>query len=85
MVFNYKLTNISIEKTALKLEQPLSEGVTGTIDYTVKITKTINGESEVQDLAGTIELDGDGTALLEYLGRNAKFILDLNTGKPRRR
>jgi hypothetical protein len=85
MVFNYKLRNISIEKSALKLEQPLSEGVTGAIDYKVKITKTINGASEVQELEGTIELNGDGTALLEYLGRGSKFILDLNTGSSRRR
>lgn len=85
MTFKYVLTNISIEKSALVLEEALSEGVTGTITYQVNVKKTVNGETTEEVMEGTIDLAGDGTALLEYLGHSRKFILNLATGEARRR
>lgn len=55
--------------------------VSGQIKYSVEITKTINGKEETKTQEGTIELTGNGDALLRFMGLNRTFRVDLSVGE----
>ncbi len=63
---NFELTNVSIVKDSLLIFGNLEQGVTGTITYSMNITRTLGEESDVKEISGEIELVGDGTALLKF-------------------
>ncbi len=63
---NFKLTNVSIAKDSVLAFGNLAQGVTGTITYSMNITRTLGDESDAKEISGEIELVGDGTALLKF-------------------
>ena len=62
----FKLTNVSIAKDSVLAFGNLEQGVTGTITYSMNITRTLGDESDLKEISGEIELVGDGTALLKF-------------------
>lgn len=54
--------------------------VTGTIAYDLYMEKTVNGETEVIEESGTVELTGDEEARIRIFGLNRLFPVDLRTG-----
>lgn len=58
--------NIEMDKAVIEENKNLEEGITGTLSYKIVTNKTV-GDQNVEDvIEGTIELDGDGTALLRF-------------------
>lgn len=63
---NIEFLNVEIEKDSVEANGNLEQGVTGTLNYSIVINKTFGDESDENVIEGTIEMDGDGTALLRF-------------------
>ncbi|MEM8489024.1 MAG: hypothetical protein AAF564_25990 [Bacteroidota bacterium] len=61
-------------------DSELENQITGAIQYTMTMEKTINGETEMQDVEGTIELEGNGRAVLRFLGLRKIYRITLRDG-----
>jgi hypothetical protein len=72
--------DIQIDKDTVKQNGSLTEGVTGTLNYEMTIFNSTNGTGSSKDINGTIELDGDGTALLRFANINRLFRVNLRSG-----
>ena len=78
---SFTFTNIQLDKAVIEENGTIEAGITGTFDYDVNIIRAVNGgEPEVTELEGTIELTGDGTALLEFKGAARIFRIALGRG-----
>jgi hypothetical protein len=77
---NFNLVDITIDK-------PSGEGddleflVTGLIEYEIEVVTIRNGNEITRNHSGTIELNGDGTALLRVMGFPNVVRLYLATGE----
>lgn len=71
--------NIEIEKAVA--QDGLQHGVTGTVSWEMEIEKSVAGRTESKSLRGTIELVGDGTALLRFRDFFKRFQLNLHDGE----
>jgi hypothetical protein len=78
---NFNLVDISIQKPNGS-ENRLEYLVTGIIEYDVELITMRNGQEHIQEFSGTIELNGDGSALMRVLGLQRVFRLQLATGRP---
>lgn len=65
--------NVEIEKDSVVANGNLEQGVTGTLTYSIVLNKTVGDEVNNEVIEGTIELTGDGTALLRFR-RVAKVV-----------
>jgi hypothetical protein len=78
--------DVTISQTALAGDSTASDNdletnVTGTISYRMSLTETINGETTLKETEGTIDLAGDGHALLRFLGLNPIYRINLRDGQ----
>jgi hypothetical protein len=60
------LIDIQIDKEVVQANGSLEEGVTGLITYRMELSSISNGQSREKTITGTIEMTGDGTALLRF-------------------
>ncbi len=91
---SYTLTmetvDVTISQTALADDSTggddddLETNVSGTISYQMTLTETINGETTIKETEGTIDLAGDGHALLRFLGLNPIYRVNLRDGQRER-
>lgn len=58
----------------------LSQGVTGTLTYDITMNNNNASGNKSKHLSGTIELNGNGTALLRFAHFSKQFLIQLNTG-----
>lgn len=65
-------------------DDDLETNVTGTISYRMTLTETINGDTTIKETEGTIDLAGDGHALLRFLGLNPIYRVNLRDGRRER-
>lgn len=72
--------NIEIDKAIAQENQSLEEGVTGTLSWEMHIEKQRNGNNSVKTIRGTIEMNGDGTALLRFRNFTKLFQIRLDEG-----
>ncbi|MGK7370625.1 MAG: hypothetical protein ACNS64_10445, partial [Candidatus Halalkalibacterium sp. M3_1C_030] len=72
--------NVQIDKEIVSQNQSLEQGVTGTLTYEMVVEKTNNGSSSTKTLRGTIEMNGDGTALLRFERFQKLFQINLDDG-----
>tara|TARA_R110002124_G_scaffold120157_2_gene278019 strand:- start:5887 stop:6786 length:900 start_codon:yes stop_codon:yes gene_type:complete len=63
---NIELSNVEIVKDTVEANGNLEQGVTGTLTYSIVLNKTFGDRSDTKEIEGTIEMDGDGTALLRF-------------------
>lgn len=75
--------NIEIDKPTVQENQSLVQGVNGTLTYELVVTKTRNGSSTTKTIRGTIEMNGDGTALLRFERFQKLFQINLRDGDVR--
>lgn len=75
--------NIEIDKPTVQENQSLVQGVNGTLTYELVVTKTRNGSSSTKTIRGTIEMNGDGTALLRFERFQKLFQINLRDGDVR--
>ncbi|MFK7847527.1 MAG: hypothetical protein AB8G77_19705 [Rhodothermales bacterium] len=80
-VYNLEFNTEDVTITQSSSENSdLETQITGTIQYTMTMEKTTNGETEMQDVEGTIELEGNGRALLRFLGLRKIYRVSLDSG-----
>ncbi|MGF1669097.1 MAG: hypothetical protein ACFCU6_01510 [Balneolaceae bacterium] len=72
--------DVQINKEILRSDDNLQRGVTGTLTYEINITRTASGDTETKEMRGTIELTGDGTALLRFADFSNIFRIKLDDG-----
>ncbi|MDZ7690956.1 MAG: DUF5666 domain-containing protein [Balneolaceae bacterium] len=70
--------NIEIDKELS--QRGLEQGVTGTLSWEMIIDKNNNGNESTKTLRGTIEMNGDGTALLRFQSFLKIFQVNLDNG-----
>jgi hypothetical protein len=76
--FNFQ--NIQIDKAIVRENGNLEEGITGLITYSMQMSKTVDGDTTERNLTGTIELTGDGSALLRFNRFRKTFLIALRNG-----
>lgn len=72
--------NIQIDKAIVRENGNLEEGITGLITYQMQMTRTINGDTEEKNISGTIELTGDGSALLRFERFRKTLLISMRNG-----
>lgn len=75
--------DIQIDKAIVRENGTLEEGITGLITYEMEMTRTVDGDITEKTLSGTIELTGDGTALLRFKKFRKTFRIALGNGAVR--
>ncbi|AXJ02085.1 hypothetical protein CYPRO_2847 [Cyclonatronum proteinivorum] len=80
----FSLNDIQIQKPDAS-EDRLPFLVTGEIDYEITIRTLRDGEVSTREFGGTLELDGNGQALMRVTGLSQVFRLYLQTGEPAER
>ncbi|MEX0823016.1 MAG: DUF5666 domain-containing protein, partial [Balneolaceae bacterium] len=82
---SYSLTidflNVQISKTNMNETPTLQRGVTGAVAYEMIITRTVNGNESTKTVNGTVEFNGDGTALLRFRDILDIFRIKLDDGR----
>ena len=82
LIRNYSLEinflNIEIDKQLA--EDGLEQGVTGTLSWEMIIDKNNNGSESSKTMRGTVEMNGDGTALLRFRDYIKVFQVNLDDG-----
>jgi len=76
----FEFQNIQIDKAIVRENGNLEEGITGLITYSMEMTKTKDGDTREKSLSGTIELTGDGSALLRFNRFKKTFLIRLRDG-----
>jgi hypothetical protein len=76
----FDFQNIQIDKAIVRENGNLEEGITGLITYNMQMVKTTNGDTTERSLTGTIELTGDGTALLRFNRFRKTFRIAMRDG-----
>lgn len=81
---NYEIAiqfnDIEIDKAVVQENGTLEEGVTGSMTYDMSFYLSNAQGEKTQDVSGTIEFTGDGTALLRFKHYPRFFRLDLFDG-----
>ena len=84
---NYQLEinflNIEVDKAVVEANRSLEQGVTGSLNYEINIEKINNGSTSTKSIVGTVEFNGDGTALLRFEGFQKLFQINLDDGNVR--
>jgi hypothetical protein len=73
--------DIRIDKAIVSRNRNFRDGVTGAFSYEATIRQTANGtDAQTKTVNGTVELNGDGTALLKFRDLFNTFRLRLDDG-----
>lgn len=75
------LIDVQLDKDVVRTNGSLEEGVTGLITYTVEMQGSANGQNREKNISGTIEMTGDGTALLRFDRIQKVLRLGLRSGE----
>ena len=75
----FQASDVTIDGSAE--ERDLENEISGTITYSMTMTKTRNGVSETKEAEGTIELENNGRALLRFLGLKKVYRVSLDDGR----
>jgi hypothetical protein len=73
--------DIRINKELVQSNRNFRKGINGALSYESTVRKTGNGTPETKIVNGTIELNGDGTALLKFREQFDTFRLRLENGE----
>ena len=76
----FNTVDVTISRTQAEMSD-LETEITGTIQYTMSMTTTRNGETLSKEAEGTVELEGNGRALLRFLGLNKVYRVSLRDGE----
>jgi len=75
------IVDVSIQKPTDDGDEPLEGRITGTLEYQAEITLvTANGTERTNTYRGTVDLEGNGQALLRVMGLRAPIAIDLANG-----
>ena len=80
---SYHVEFSTVDVTITQVEGEASDletQITGTIQYTMTMDRVTNGEEESKQIEGTVELEGNGRALLRFLGLRKIYRVTLADG-----
>ncbi|WP_234570731.1 DUF5666 domain-containing protein [Rhodohalobacter sp. 614A] len=81
---SYTLTveflDVKINNQLVSTDGSLQKGVEGALAYEMFISKNVNGNESMKTINGTIEFNGDGTALLRFQNALDNFKVKLEEG-----
>lgn len=77
---NIDFLNVQIDKERTHQGQNLQSGVTGAVAYEMTINRSVNGDESSKTVNGTVEFNGDGTALLRFRDFLDIFRIKLDDG-----
>jgi hypothetical protein len=69
---------------AVAADEGLEVAVTGSLVYEMNMTINRSGETRVRNVAGTIDLSGDGNAILRFDDLSQAFTIGLDTAQAQR-
>ncbi len=72
--------DIRIQKSVVQKNRNFRSGVNGALSYELTVRQTRNGAPESKIVNGTLELNGDGTALLKFREQFDTFRLRMDNG-----
>ena len=75
-----KLINVTIDKDSLYHNNDLENAVTGVLNHDLKILQVNDTTKVAQHFKGTINLNGNGYALLKFVHLPQKFLINLKNG-----
>ncbi|HKJ34101.1 MAG TPA: hypothetical protein VKA34_19880 [Balneolales bacterium] len=75
-----KLINVTISKDSLYHDKNLENAITGVLNYDVKIRQVNDSTKVDQSFTGTVNLNGNGYALLKFVNFPKKFLVNLKNG-----
>ena len=78
---NMTFENVVINKDTVLANGSLENATSGTLTYTMVMSKTIDGVPEETELEGTIDLEADGTAILKFKAFTKVISIYLETGE----
>ena len=84
--FHIELNTVDVTIAQTASNDDASEvetAVTGTLQYVMSMELSRNGEMETKEAEGTIELEGNGQALLRFLGLRKIYRVSLRDGSVR--
>jgi len=73
-------TDIQIDKAIVEANGDLTEGVTGSVSYTIVLTGSNGDQNREKTIEGTVEFLGDGTGLLRFERFAKVFRFSLSDG-----
>ncbi|MDX1670836.1 MAG: hypothetical protein R3211_00740 [Balneolaceae bacterium] len=79
-VLDAQFTDIEIDKALVTENGSLEEGVFGTITYQLEWEKVVNDNVVTKTVSGSLEMNGDGTALLRFNKFERVFLIHLREG-----
>ena len=79
--FSIELTTVDVTITQSESEEDLENQITGTLQYNIVMTRTIDGETAERNIEGVVELEGDGRALLRFNGLRQLYRISLSDGE----
>jgi hypothetical protein len=74
-----RLTDVTIEN-AFDRTSDVARRVTGSMEYDLAWEVLVGDEQRRREASGTIDLAGDGKALLRLMGLRRAFVIDLDSG-----
>jgi hypothetical protein len=76
----YRFVDVTIENQ-LNESDELETLVSGTMTYEIDIKMIVNGEEKVRQETGSVDLTGDGKAVLRIMGLRNTYRINLETGE----
>lgn len=72
--------DVTIQNESTSENKTLEKGVTGALAYEMVINRNVNGDEDTKTINGTIEFNGDGTALLRFTDAFDDFRIKIDDG-----
>ena len=79
--YSLELATVDVTVTQTETEEDLENQLSGSLQYTINMTRTVNGETEEKVIEGTIELEANGRALLRFNGLRQLYRVTLSDGE----
>ena len=79
--YTIELTTVDVTVTQTETEEDLENQLSGSLQYTINMTRTVNGETEEKVIEGTVELESNGRALLRFNGLRQLYRISLSDGE----
>ena len=79
--YSMELNTVDVTITQTETEDDLENQISGQLQYTINMTRTVDGETSEKAIEGTVELEGNGRALLRFNGLRQLYRIQLSDGE----
>ena len=79
--YSMELNTVDVTITQTETDDDLENQISGSLQYTINMTRTVDGETSERAVEGTVELEGNGRALLRFNGLRQLYRISLSDGE----